>query len=170
MSIETLPKDVLGLIFRKLWRRDAKGIPTTCKLFHTILTSKRWFKGWQQLKITIQDLPDIVFESLQQAAVIANFSNYQILPKPKNIQVKYDHLDTSLSVLQRLNSELKTNRHEALFGLDEQDMTFPFHPRSFLFTELQKLPKRHQTTIYCTECSFEHLEENRNMLLKLEQI
>jgi len=53
LSILDLPKDLLGVIFSWLWRIEAKGVPLTCKMFHGILNSKRWFKGWKMFKTVV---------------------------------------------------------------------------------------------------------------------
>jgi len=94
---------VLGLIFQKLWRKDAKSIPTTCKLFRLIVTSKRWFKGWQTFEITIQELPSNSHKSLQEAAIKANVSF--TLASPKTVKVQYDHFDTMFDVLNRFKND-----------------------------------------------------------------
>ena len=74
-----LPKDLHGLIFSFLWRIEAKGIPLTCKLFHSIIKSPRWFKGWRMFK--------------------TRFHNQELSP------IEYDHFDTFDMVLSRFQQK-----------------------------------------------------------------
>jgi hypothetical protein len=169
MSIEKLPKDLLGLIFKNLWRKDAKALPTTCKLFLLILTSKRWFKGWQKMDIIIQELPNGMHEALQQAAIKANKHNPNIpliiIPLPRRITLQYDHLDTVSNVLLKFKNLIVTTsadtEYHSFYGLDEKDNTATFNSDNFLVNELAKLPAHQQSTIYCSDFSFQELQQNR---------
>jgi len=172
MSIETLPKDVLGLIFQKLWRKDAKALQLTCKLFQFIVTSQRWFKGWQQMELVIQELPDGIHKSLQQAAIKANIPC--VITPPKKVTVKYDHFDKLRDVVNRFNELIKdehwSTEYHSLYGLDEKDRTVTFLPGNYLVDELEKLPLHHRAKIYCSDFSFQELEENRRIYFTWESI
>ena len=153
-TIESLPKDVLGLIFQKLWRKEAKSIPTTCKLFR--------FKGWQTFEITIQELPSNIHKSLQEAAIKANVPF--ALSAPRSVKIQYDHFDTLLDVLNRFKTENKdwnNVEYNSLYGLDENDNTFTFLRGNLLVNEIKKLPIHQQSTIYCSDFTFKELEENQ---------
>ena len=108
--ILSLPKDLLGVIFSFLWRIDAKGIPLTCKLFHFILVSPRWFKGWKMFQALIE-----------------------CKPPAEKILVEYDHFDTFKMILarvQKLNhSQIHsffTIKNKKIELFDETDFVFKF--------------------------------------------
>jgi len=165
-SIESLPKDVLGLIFQKLWRKDAKSIPMTCKLFRLIITNERWFKGWQTFEITIQELPSNIYKSLQEAANRANVP--VTFGPPKTVKIQYDHFDTLFDVLNRFKNSIINNQnwskqveYNSLYGLDEHDNTFTFLRGNLLVNEIKKLPIHQQSKLYCSDFTFQELEENK---------
>jgi hypothetical protein len=172
MSIVALPKDVLGLIFQKLWKKDAKALPTTCKLFKLIVTSQRWFKGWKQLEIVIQELPDGIHKSLQQAAIKANLTC--VIAPPKKVTVKYDHFDKLHDILigfkAIINDEHWSTEYHSFYGLDENDSTVTFLQGNYLVDELKKLPLHQRAKIYCSDFSFQELEENRRAYFTWDSI
>ena len=93
-----LPKDLPGLIFSILWRIEAKGIPTTCKLFHSIIKSPRWFKGWRMFK--------------------TRFHNPEFSP------IDYDHFDTFDMVLSRFKQRNPQLTFLSVGALDPEALLF----------------------------------------------
>ena len=72
-------------------------------------------------------------------------------------------------VLNRFKKEISDNNNwgydnvefNSLYGLDEDDNTFCFLEGNLLVDELQKLPPNQRTTIYCSDFTFQELEENK---------
>jgi len=114
-TILSLPKDLLGVIFSCLWRIEAKGIPLTCKLFHFILVSPRWFKGWKMFQAVIE-----------------------CKPPAEKLFIAYDHFDTFNMILARVQ-KLNHSHIHSIFTItnnkielfDEHDFVFKFQNQSF---------------------------------------
>ena len=111
--ILSLPKDLLGVIFSFLWRIEAKGIPLTCKLFHFILVSPRWFKGWKMFQAHIE-----------------------FKPPAKKLFVEYDHFDTFKMFLARVQKHSHihsffTINNKKIELFDENDFVFKFQNQTF---------------------------------------
>ncbi len=102
ITILQLPEDILGLIFSKLWRIKAKGIPLTCRLFSYVLKSPRYFTGWRRFTIRIQDTPNM----LRRYTTNSHITSFAPVSEPKYAIVKYDHLDTVADLLDRLKSHV----------------------------------------------------------------
>ena len=117
------------------------------------------------MEIVIQELPEGIHKALQQAAIRAGMTAYSTI-QLKKITIKFDHFDTMHDVLNRFKKEISNNwgysiEFNSLYGLDEDDNTFCFLQGNLLVNELQKLPPNQRTTIYCSDFTFQELEENK---------
>jgi hypothetical protein len=112
--ILSLPKDLLGVIFSFLWRIEAKGIPLTCKLFHFILVSPRWFKGWKMFQAHIES--ELCIECK---------------PPAKKLFVEYDHFDTFKILLARVQ-KLNQSQIHSFFTIKNKKIEL-FHENDFVF-------------------------------------
>ena len=125
-----LPKDLHGLIFSFLWRIEAKGIPLTCKLFHSIIKSPRWFKGWRMFK--------------------TRFHNPEFSP------TEYDHFDTFDMVLSRFQEKNPQSKVQSFYTINptnnrihllfEDEFAFSFesstlHESYYTWKELRKMQR-----------------------------
>ena len=118
------------------------------------------------MEIVIQELPEGIHKALKQAAIRAGMTAYSTI-QLKKITIKFDHFDTMHDVLNRFKKEISNNwgynnvEFNSLYGLDEDDNTFCFLQGNLLVNELQKLPQHQRNTIYCSDFTFQELEENK---------
>jgi hypothetical protein len=170
-----LPKDILGLIFSKLYKIEAKGIPLTCKLFSLILSSKRYFpQSFKSFSITIQELPLSLHFSLLDAAkkALQQTENTQVKSdvvaflkrKPKSTTVIYDHYDTLASLLQRFRHENQStwpNTCNSLYAHDHNNNMFAFrNENNSILSELDYLYPPNQRTLYTSDFTWQELRES----------
>jgi hypothetical protein len=174
-----LPKDILGFIFSKLYKIEAKGVPLTCKLFHFTLTSRRYFTSFKSFSITIQELPLSLHFSLLDAAKALQHTNehtnesdvksdvVEFLKKqPRSVTVNYDHYDTLQTLLQRFRQE---NRNtwpncetcNSLYAHDHNDNMFAFrNENNSILSELDNLYPPNQRTLYTSDFTWQELRES----------
>jgi hypothetical protein len=171
-----LPKDILGFIFSKLYKIEAKGVPLTCKLFHLTLSSRRYFTSFKSFSITIQELPWSLHFSLLNAATKAlqqsenphtTSSIAEFLKKqPKSVTVKYDHYDTLQTLLQRFRQENQTSwpnceTCNSLYAHDHNNNMFAFRNESnSILSELDYLYPPNQRTLYTSDFTWQELRES----------
>jgi hypothetical protein len=171
-----LPKDVLGLIFSKLYKIEAKGVPLTCKFFYLTLSSTRYFQSFKFFSITIQELPLCLHFSLQTAAKKALHQSEDTQTKSsvaaflqrtlRSVTVNYDHYDTLQSLLQRFRQE---NRNtwpncetcNSLYAHDHNNNLFAFrNENNSILTELDNLYPPNQHTLYTSDFTWQELRES----------
>ncbi len=172
-----LPKDVLGLIFSKLYKIEAIGVPLTCRLFHFIVSSQRYFESFQTFSITIQELPLCLHFSILDAAKKALQSNESAHTKssleeflkrtPRSVTVKYDHYDTLQSLLQRFHNENRTTwpncetACNSLYAHDHNNNMFAFrNENNFVIAELDYLYPPNQRTLYTSDFTWQELRDS----------
>jgi hypothetical protein len=179
----TLPKDILGLIFSKLYKIEAKGVPLTCKLFSLILSSKRYFpQSFKTFSVTIQELPLCLHFSLLEAAKkVLHHHHHQLQHAhtpasitvaflerlPRSVTVKYDHYDTLESLLQRFRHENQTTWPNcettcySLYAHDQNNNLFAFrNENNFVTAELDYLYPPNQHTLYTSDFTWQELRES----------
>lgn len=154
MLIFCLPNDILGLIFSQLWRVEAKGIPLSCKRFLEILTSKRYFKGWQHFTITVTNTTHH-FRQIPSFKLIEKTPNNK---KTINETVTYDHFDTFSSVLEKFNLHAKM-QYKSLYACDGFRNFFSFQENDSVWWEISVFTFPHCNTLYTSTLPWEELQE-----------
>jgi hypothetical protein len=143
-NIVNLPEDLVKYIFTFIWRYDVKGIPLTCKIFHQIVNSPRYFKGWKSFTITIRS------------------------PYSQGARVKYDHFDTLSVLLQRfLFENLRFPGHDhvsSLYGISKHSNTpQPFcDPRNNVLFALLMLPQENQHILYKSNSPWKQIHDTNS--------
>ncbi len=179
MSILSLPKDILAVIFSKLWRIEAKGVPLTCKMFSQVISSRRYFNNnFKHFTIRIQQLPDSLARSLLRAAEKVDLSHFRdaeankanaqsMLKHPKSAIVKYDHFDTPNTLLNRFQQENETTWPDckkaclSLYANSAHGRLHAFQDEhNSLLEELEFLPQENRETLYTSDFSWRELNES----------
>lgn len=146
-NIQDLPTDILCKIFSEMWRKDAKGIPSTCKRFKSALESNR-FRGFPKLHVKICEVPPSITHLMKQMIDAGEIEQHRPIGEAV---VPYDHLDSLRFILDKLQHDKSTWVHpfppdsiKSLYGYARNRIIL-LNPEDYAYDTLVRLAKHSKT-------------------------
>jgi hypothetical protein len=147
MKFVSLPKDVLAMVFSHLWRIEAKGVPLTCKLFHEVVSSQRFFES------NFKHFTIAIIQSAHTAK-----RGFISARNQETFLLKYDHFDTFSSLLAKVQSKDSSSSHiRSLYAYAHTGRVVAFQEKSLVTAELCLL---NCTVLYASEFTWSELRDN----------